>query len=85
MVQGMLSGVSLPCLQIEVWDQDVRGRDEVIGKSSFSLLGVFKRGYVDTWVVIKRPGDDGKESQLLIESGGGEREGRRLLLIRDDR
>lgn len=45
--------------QVEVWDQDMRGRDEQIGKCSFSLLSVFKKGAVDTWVVVKRAGDDG--------------------------
>lgn len=44
---------------MEVWDQDMRGRDEQIGKCSFSLLSVFKKGAVDTWVVVKRAGDDG--------------------------
>ena len=53
-------------MQIEVWDQDVRGRDEVIGKSSFSLLSVYKKGYVDTWAVIKRPGDDGERKVWLV-------------------
>jgi hypothetical protein len=37
----------------------MRGKDEMIGRSSFSLLSVFKKGLVDTWVVIKREGEDG--------------------------
>lgn len=40
-------------MQIECWDHDVIGSDDLIGQCQFSLLPVFKKGIVEAWVTIK--------------------------------
>jgi len=46
-------------LTIEVFDHDLLGDDSLMGKCSVSLLPVFKKGEVDTWVTIKSASDFG--------------------------
>ena len=41
-------------LQIECYDHDVlASTDELVGKANISLLPVFKKGHVDTWITLK--------------------------------
>ncbi|GMH78375.1 hypothetical protein TrST_g3556 [Triparma strigata] len=41
-------------LQVECYDHDVlASTDELVGKANISLLPVFKKGYVDTWITLK--------------------------------
>merc|ERR1712167_338426 len=47
-------------LWIECYDHDAIGSDDLIGKCKLSLLPVFKRGLIDTWVTIKEETEWGK-------------------------
>ncbi|KAH8070955.1 Ca2-binding protein [Aureococcus anophagefferens] len=47
-------------LWIECHDHDVISSDDLIGKCRISLLPVFKRGHVDTWITIKEESEWGK-------------------------
>lgn len=41
-------------MQVECYDHDVlASTDELVGKAQISLLPVFKKGHVDTWVTLK--------------------------------
>ena len=41
-------------LQVECYDHDVlASTDELVGKANISLLPVFKKGHVDTWITLK--------------------------------
>jgi len=40
-------------LVMEAYDEDTLGSDDMIGKASFSLLPVFRKGIVDTWVTLR--------------------------------
>jgi len=48
---------------MKVYDEDKIGSDDLIGGASFSLLEVFKKGTLDTWVAIKTVGSWGKVSK----------------------
>jgi Ca2+-binding EF-hand superfamily protein len=54
-------------LQVEVFDHDLLGDDDLIGKCSISLLPVFKKGEVDTWVGVKSQSDYGAPSTAAGE------------------
>ncbi|KAH8060559.1 Ca2-binding protein [Aureococcus anophagefferens] len=47
-------------LWIECHDHGVISSDDLIGKCRISLLPVFKRGHVDTWITIKEESEWGK-------------------------
>lgn len=47
-------------VDVEVYNQDIRGRDELIGRTQMSLLPVYKRGIMSTWLTLK----------LKMEGGG---------------
>jgi len=38
---------------IEVYDEDTFGSDDLIGKTTVSLLPLFRKGLIDTWITIK--------------------------------
>ncbi|GBG31815.1 Calmodulin-1 [Hondaea fermentalgiana] len=40
-------------LVMEVYDEDTIGSDDLIGKASFSLLPLFRKGVLDTWVTLR--------------------------------
>ncbi|KAL7686463.1 putative EF-hand domain, phosphatidylinositol-4, 5-bisphosphate phosphodiesterase gamma [Plasmopara halstedii] len=57
-------------LQVEVWDEDIVGADELIGSASLSLLPIFRYGYVDDWLklwVKGRFGDRDFAGHLRLE------------------
>ncbi|KAF4135347.1 EF-hand domain pair [Phytophthora infestans] len=39
-------------LQVEVWDEDSVGDDDLIGAASLSLLPIFRYGYADDWLKL---------------------------------
>ncbi|ETP34389.1 hypothetical protein F442_17312 [Phytophthora nicotianae P10297] len=39
-------------LQVEVWDEDSVGADDLIGAASLSLLPIFRYGYADDWLKL---------------------------------
>ncbi|KAF4320248.1 hypothetical protein BBO99_00005818 [Phytophthora kernoviae] len=39
-------------LQVEVWDEDSVGNDDLIGAASLSLLPIFRYGYADDWLKL---------------------------------
>lgn len=47
-------------LWIVCYDHDAIGSDDLIGKCKLSLLPVYKRGLIDTWVTIKEETEWGK-------------------------
>ena len=60
---------------MKVFDEDKLSADDLIGGASFSLLPVFKKGTIDTWVTIKTVGSWGKvahtgEIHLVIDFRG---------------
>lgn len=62
-------------LNIECFDHDMLSKDDLIGKTSVSLLPVFKRGMIDNWVTIKTknewgPPKDAGEIHLTFEFTG---------------
>ena len=62
-------------LGIECYDHDMLSKDDLIGKTSVSLLPVFKRGMIDNWVTIKTksewgPPKDAGELHIKFEFTG---------------
>ena len=55
-------------LWIECYDHDAIGSDDLIGKCKLSLLPVFKRGLIDTWVTIKEETEWGKPKPAGADS-----------------
>ena len=51
-------------LEIEVYDHDLLSDDDLIGKTTVSLLPVFKKGLIDTWVTVKAKNDWGQVLHL---------------------
>ena len=49
-------------LEIECYDHDLLSAPELIGKCQVSLLPVYKKGKIDTWVTIKNANDWGNPS-----------------------
>jgi len=45
---------------MEVYDEDTIGSDDMVGKASFSLLPVFKKGVIDTWVTLRNKDNWGR-------------------------
>jgi Ca2+-binding EF-hand superfamily protein len=39
-------------LQVEIWDEDSVGADDLIGAASLSLLPIFRYGYADDWLKL---------------------------------
>ncbi|KAE9045219.1 hypothetical protein PR002_g2358 [Phytophthora rubi] len=39
-------------LQVEIWDEDSVGADDLIGAASLSLLPIFRHGYADDWLKL---------------------------------
>ena len=37
---------------IDVYDEDMIGKDDLIGRAAVSLLPVFKKGFADQWIPI---------------------------------
>ncbi len=42
-------------LKIECYDHDLLAEDALVGQCVVSLLPVFKKGELDTWVALKAP------------------------------
>ena len=53
---------------IVCYDHDAIGSDDLIGKCKLSLLPVFKRGLIDTWVTIKEETEWGKPKPAGADS-----------------
>ena len=47
-------------VEMSVFDEDMVGANDLIGRAKFSLLPVFKSGFVDKWVKIKEKDKWGK-------------------------
>ncbi|RIA90264.1 C2 domain-containing protein [Glomus cerebriforme] len=41
-------------LEVQVWDKDTFGDDDLIGEDNIKLSEVFSRGYVDIWVNLTK-------------------------------
>ncbi len=64
-------------LQVECYDHDVlASTDELVGKAQISLLPVFKKGHVDTWITLKHKNQynvlkDAGEVHVILDFKGG--------------
>ncbi|EQC31150.1 hypothetical protein SDRG_11078 [Saprolegnia diclina VS20] len=57
-------------LAVECWDHDGLGEDDLIGEMSFSLLPIFRYGYLDEWYPLRFKGKYGaneKAGELHFE------------------
>jgi len=53
-------------IEVECYDHDVlASSDELIGKCSVSLLPVYKKGHIDTWITLKHK----NEYNVLKDAG----------------